>query len=397
MLVEFSVQNFRSIHQRQTLSLVASKDKTFRDTHTIETKVSAVPHVLRSAGMYGANGSGKTNLLHALGYFQWFVKSCFSRSPEEPTALVSFAFQDEEGRQSPAEFEVTLLLDGVRYQYGFRLDAQRIHEEWLLVYKSQKGQTWFERKYHPDTGKYEFQFSEKLLGAKKVWQESTRPNALFLSTAVQFNSEMLHPVFDWIANKMVFIALFNDAHLFSGYTASRLTDPVFRGRILSFMQGSDISVSDIQLRSDNNRVYFLHRAANRDAFLDLADESLGIQRLFALTGPVLNVLEQGLLLVVDELESSLHPLLVQRLVELFHDPKVNTKGAQLVFTTHNTFLFDQSMFRRDQIWLVEKNTQQATELIPLTEFQIRKDLVLDKAYLEGRFGAIPIFSDLKEV
>ena len=351
-----------------------------------------MPHVLRSAGMYGANGSGKTNLLHALGYFQWFVKSNFSRSPEEPTVLVPFAFQDEEGRQSPAEFEVTLLLDGVRYQYGFRLDAHRIHEERLLVYKSQKGQAWFERKYNSETGKYEVQFSEKLLGAKKVWQESTRSNALLLSTAVQFNSEMLHPVFDWIANKMVFIALFNDAHLLPGYTASRLADPAFCGRILSFLQGSDIPVSDIQLRSDNNRVYFLHRAGNRDVFLDLADESLGTQRLFALTGPVLDILEQGLLLVVDELESSLHPLLVQRLLELFHDPKVNTKGAQLVFTTHNTLVFDQSTFRRDQIWLVEKDTSEATRLVPLTEFQIRKDLSLEKAYLDGRFGAIPILT-----
>lgn len=392
MLVEFSVQNFRSILERQTLSLVASKDKTYLRTHTTATSVTAVPHVLNSVGLYGANGSGKTNMLHAFGYFQWFVKNNFARQPEMNTSLVPFAFQDEEGQQSPAEFEVTILLNGVRYQYGFRLDTQRIHEEWLLVYKSQKGQAWFERKYHTETGKYEVQFSEKLQGAKKVWQEATRPNALLLSTAVQFNSEMLNPVFDWIVNKMVFIALANDATLLPGYTASRLGDPVVRGRILSFLQGSDIPISDIQLRSDNNRVSFLHRAGERDVLLDLADESLGTRRLFELTGPVLDILELGLLLVVDELESSLHPLLVQRLLDLFHDPSVNTKGAQLVFTTHNTLLLDQTTFRRDQIWLVEKNAQQATELTPLTEFQIRKDLALEKAYLEGRFGAIPIFA-----
>lgn len=391
MLVEFSVKNFRSIHERQTLSLVASKDKTYLGTHTTTTQVAAVPHVLRSVGIYGANGSGKSNLLHAMGYFQWFVRSNFSRSPELDTSLVPFAFQDEQGRQSPAEFEVTILLDGVRYQYGFRLDAHRVHEEWLLVYKSQKGQAWFERKYHEESGKYEFQFSDKLLGAKKVWQDSTRSNALLLSTAVQFNSEMLTPIFDWIVNKVIFIALFNDAQFLPAYTTSRLSDPSARERILSFLQGSDIPISDIQLRPDNNRVSFLHRAGDHDVLLDLADESLGTQRLFALTGPVLEILERGLLLVVDELESSLHPLLVRRLLDLFHDPQVNTKGAQLVFTTHNTQLLDQSVFRRDQIWLVEKDNTQATTLVPLTDFQIRKDLVLEKAYLEGRFGAVPFF------
>jgi AAA15 family ATPase/GTPase len=159
MLVEFSVQNFRSIHQRQTLSLVASKDKTLQDSHTIQTGVSAVPRVLRTAGLYGANGSGKTNLLHAFGFFQWFVKNNFSRSPDDPTNLVPFAFQSDEGRSEPGEFEATILIDGVRYQYGFRMDAQRIHEEWLLVYKTQKGQAWFERAYRPDTGKYEYQFN----------------------------------------------------------------------------------------------------------------------------------------------------------------------------------------------------------------------------------------------
>lgn len=391
MILEFSVQNYRSIHQRQTLSLVASKDKTSLETHATATGVSAVPYVLRSASLYGANGSGKSNLLRALSFFQRFVSTNFSRAPDDPTLLVPFRFQSKEDQEVPAEFEVTILLDGVRYQYGFRLDGHRIHEEWLLAYKTQKGQTWFERKLDLKSGKYEVQFSDKLQGAKKVWQESTRPNALLLSTAVQLNSEMLHPIFDWIMNKMVFIAVYNDAELWPQLTTSLLQDMSKRRQILSFLQGCDIPVSDIHLHHGNNRVYFQHLMGDREMILDLADESLGTQRLFALTGPVLEILEQGLVLVIDELESSLHPLLVRRLLELFHDPKVNRKGAQLVFTTHNTLLLDQSLFRRDQIWLVEKDNSQATTLVPLTDFQIRKDLVLEKAYLEGRFGAIPFF------
>jgi len=390
MLVEFSVQNFRSIHQRQTLSLVASKDKTLLGSNTISTNVSAVPRLLPSVGLYGANGSGKTTLLNALSYFQWLVRTSFSRSPEDSTLLVPFAFQDNPN-ETLGELEVTLLIDGVRYQYGFRLDSQRIHEEWLLAYKTQKGQAWFERKYNPATDKDEYQFSDKLQGAKKIWQESTRSNALFLSTAIQFNSEMLRPVYDWIANKMLSLINFGVGPIGSTWTAARLVDPVAREQILSFLRKSDIQVHDIK-QADNNRLYFQHRVGGREQFFDLETESLGTQKLFSLAGPVLQILDLGMVLVIDEMENSMHPLLVQRLLELFHDPAVNKKGAQLVFSTHNTLLLDQSMFRRDQIWMVEKDANEATKLVPLTEFKVRKDLSLEKAYLQGRFGAIPILT-----
>lgn len=396
MLVEFSVQNFRSIRDRQTLSFVASKDKTFLDTHTIETKVSSVPRVLRTVGIYGANGSGKSNLLNALFVFQWFVETSFSRSPQDPTTHMPFAFQDKGGIDQPSEFEAIFLIEGVRYQYGFRMDKFRVHEEWLLVYQTQKGQAWFERRYRPETGKDEYKFSEKLLGAKKVWEESTRSNALFLSTAVQLNSEMLRPVFEWITKQMRSFSAFGTDSFPTDWSRILLADNAAKAQILSFLQKCDISVNDIH-QSENKDLYFQHRVGSQNFYIPFTNESLGTQRLFTLAGPILWVLQSGQLALVDELESSLHPLLVQRLLELFNDPKVNTKGAQLVFTTHNTLLLDQSIFRRDQFWLVEKDTSEATRLVPLTDFHIRKDLVLDKAYLDGRFGAVPIFPDIKEI
>ena len=389
MFIDFSVQNFRSIRERQTLSLVATKDKTYQDTHVVETGNSAVPRALRTAGLYGANGSGKTNLLRAFEYFHLLVKQSFAFVPDSGTNLVPFALQ-ENPQSSVAEFEITLLIDAVRYQYGFRLDRQRILEEWLIVYRSQRGpgQTWFERRYDPAAGKDSYQFSEKLTGAKKVWQESTRSNALFLSTAVQFNSEMLRPLYDWIANRPVFL---NPGPIDPSYTSQRLSDTKFQGRVLSFLQASDIPVADIRIRPEDGRTYFQHVTSQGEAIFDLLDESLGTQRLFALTGPVLDILEKGLILIVDEIESSLHPLLVRRLLELFHDPATNRSGAQLLFTSHSTLLFDQSLFRRDQIYLVEKDLAQATNLVPLSDFQVRKDLILEKAYLDGRFGAVPVF------
>lgn len=396
MLVEFSVQNFRSIRDRQTLSLVASKDKKFLETHTIETHVSAVPRVLRTAGIYGANGSGKSNLLNALNVFLWFVRTSFSRSPQDPTAHMPFAFQDQEGTNQPSEFEAIFLIDGIRYQYGFCMDGARIHEEWLLVYQTQKGQAWFERKYRPETGKDEYRFSEKLLGAKKIWEEATRSNALFLSTAVQFNSEMLRPVFDWITKRILPFNVFGTDSFPADWTKELMTDDASKSQILSFLQKCDILVSDIH-QSETKELFFQHQVGGQSFNLPFTSESLGTQRLFSLSGPILGVLRMGAVAIVDELESSLHPLLVQRLIEMFHDPEVNTKGAQLVFTTHNTLLLDQSMFRRDQFWLVEKDTSEASRLVPLLDFQIRKDLVLERAYLEGRFGAVPIFSDLKKI
>ncbi|MBK8804802.1 MAG: ATP-binding protein [Fibrobacteres bacterium] len=392
MLVEFSVENFCSIRDRQTLSLVASKDKKFLETHTLETKVSAVPRLLRAVGVYGANGSGKSNLLNALTVFHWFVETSFSRSPQDPTAQMPFAFQDNGGFDQPSEFEAIFLINGVRYQYGFRMDKSRIHEEWLLVYQTQKGQAWFERRFQPETGKDEYKFSEKLLGAKKVWEEATRPNALFLSTAVQFNSEMLRPIFEWITNHINSFNVFGADSFPIDWSKSLLADSAKKSQILSFLQKCDISVSDIH-QSDNKDLFFQHRVGSRNFYIPFNNESLGTRRLFTLAGPILEVLQRGELVIVDELESSLHPLLVRRLLELFHDPKVNAKGAQLVFTTHNTQLLDQTTFRRDQIWLVEKDVSESTRLVPLTEFQIRKDLSLEKAYLDGRFGAIPILSN----
>lgn len=391
MLVEFSVQNFCSIRDRQTISLVASKDKTFLDTHTLETKVSAVPRLLRSVGVYGANGSGKSNLLSALSVFQWFVETSFSRSPQDSTAHMPFAFQDNGGMDQPSEFEAIFLINGVRYQYGFRMDKLRIHEEWLLVYQTQKGQVWFERRFKPETGKDEYKFSEKLLGAKKVWEEATRPNALFLSTAVQFNSEMLRPVFEWITKQIRPFHVFGKDSFPTDWSKMLLADSAAKNQILSFLQKCDIAVNDIH-QSENKDLFFQHRVGSRNFYIPFISESLGTQRLFTIAGPILDVLQRGELAIVDELESSLHPLLVRRLLDLFHDPNVNTKGAQLVFTTHNTQLLDQSTFRRDQIWLVEKDSSEATRLVPLTEFQIRKDLSLEKAYLDGRFGAIPILN-----
>lgn len=413
MLLDFSVRNFKSFRDRQTLSLVASKDKALAHTHTLPTGIAGIPTVLRSAVLYGANASGKTNLLSALQYMQQVVVQSFAFGPVGSTGFVPFRL-DRASATEPGEFEITVLLDGVRYQYGFRLDGLRIRNEWLLVYKTQKGQAWFDRSHNLETGKDEYQFSDKFTGAKKLWQEATRPNALFLSTAVQFNSELLRPLFEWFATQPIF---FNPLPMSADYTTSRLEERPFHDQVVSFLRSSDIAVVEIQVATSqgvgphfnldlstgkmetaqkeflHKRPQFHHVTEFGEALFELHEESMGTQRLFALAGPVLDILEKGRLLVVDELESSLHPFLVAHLVDLFHDPVRNPKGAQLLFTTHDTNLLDLKRLRRDQVWFVNKDSTEASTLEPLSDYNVRNVLSLEKAYLQGRFDAVPILSN----
>jgi AAA15 family ATPase/GTPase len=415
MLVEFRAANFRSVRDELTLSLVASKDKTSRNTHTMPTGVSAVPHLLRSAAIYGANASGKSNVLKALQYMRGVVlESASLVQPGQTYAVQPFRL-DPAYANKPTEFEVTFLIDGVRYQYGFAMTSERITSEHLLVYKAFKPQRWFERYYDVETGKDHFEFGSGLKGPKSVWEQATRPNALFLSMAVQLNSEALRPIFEWFARKLV---VFNDqAPLTPQPSLQRLKDRERRSQIRSFLASADISIADIdvitstvpgqavhfdlttgttELRTEQieqNRLLFRHVTAAGEAVFDLSEESSGTQSLLFLSGPVLDALENGLVLVVDELDTSLHTLLVRELVRLFNSPATNRYGAQLIFTTHDTSLLDADLFRRDQIWLVEKDSDQASVLLPLSDFSPRKGEALERGYLAGRYGGVPFIAD----
>ena len=415
MLVEFRVKNFRSLRDEQVLSMVASKDKTSQDTHTIATGIKAAPTLLRSAVIYGANASGKSNLIKALQTMRGVViESASVIQPGQTYAVQPFRL-DAESAGQPTDFEVTFLLGGVRYQYGFAMTQQRIVREHLLVYKAFKPQKWFERYFDADTGKDVYEFGSGLKGPKNVWEGATRPNALFLSMAVQLNSDALRPVFDWFAGKLV---IFNEqAQLNPQISIQKLKLAEGRKEICNFLSAADISIADIdvvtrkvpgqavhfdlvagktEVRSEEveeHQLRFHHTTQNGKAVFDLGDESAGTRNLLFLSGPVLDILSQGLTLVIDELDTSLHTLLVRELVQLFHNPKANAGGAQLIFTTHDTSLLDApDLLRRDQVWFVEKNRDQSTALVGLSEFSPRKNEALERGYLMGRYGGVPILS-----
>ncbi len=415
MLLDFRVKNFRSLRDEQTLSLVAAKDKSLQVLNTMPSGIKAAPTLLRSVAIYGANAGGKSNLIKALQYMRAVVAESASVMQPDQTFNIQPFRLDALSLAQPTEFDVSFVLDGVRHQYGFELTAQRVTREYLLVYKAFKPQQWFERNYDAASGKDVYDFGVGLKGPKSVWEGATRPNALFLSMAVQLNSEQLKPVFAWFVNKL---AIFNEiTPLGQHFSVDMLRKPEGKRAICDFLTSADISISDIEVvtrkvsgqdvhfdmaagktevlneEQEVNELLFHHVTDQGKAVFSLGDESMGTRNLLFLTGPVLDILDNGMALVVDELDSSLHPLLVRRLVELFQNPAVNKKGAQLIFTTHDTSLLDPDLFRRDQIWFVEKDPDQASKLYPLSDFSPRKNEALERGYLMGRYGALPFLGD----
>jgi AAA15 family ATPase/GTPase len=416
MLLEFRTNNFRSLRDEQVLSMVASTDKTLLDTHAQATGLKAAPHVLRSAVVYGANASGKSNLVKALQYMRGVVLESATLQPGQTFDRLQPFKLDTISSTQPTAFEVTFILAGVRYQYGFAMNSQRIVSEQLLVYKAFKPQRWFARHFDAESGKDVYEFGPSFKGAKNLWEGATRPNALFLSVAVQLNSEALRQVFGWFANRLV---IFNDQSPLSlHFSVQMLKQEAQRKAISEFLRAADISIADIEVATKQAMVHaikfdlstgkreeavseqavdevrFHHITEHGKAVFDLMDESSGTQKLLLLTGPILDILNKGLTLVVDELDTSLHTLLVQALVRLFHRPDVNTGGAQLIFTTHDTSLLDAyGLFRRDQIWFVEKHWDQSSLLYSLLNFSPRKNEALERGYLQGRYGALPFLRD----
>lgn len=416
MLLEFRVRNYRSIRDEQVLTLIASGDKELAETHLAPTGLKAASHALRSAVVYGPNASGKSSLLRALDYLRAVVAESATVIQPGQTYNVQPFKLDPASAQQPTEFEITFLLAGVRHQYAFSMTTQRIVSESLLVYRSSKPTQLFNRQ-HVDGDVYDYEFSTYLSGPRKVWQESTRPNSLFLSMAAQLNSEQLGPVFNWIVRNIVFLPA--GASVLPDFTTALLATADGRASIREFLSAADISIADVQVvsrkamhaqwvmsasgvqqASQEERELlmpiFEHSTPKGSAKFELHDESEGTQRLYGLIAPVLDCLREGRVLVVDELDSSLHTLLVRRLIAMFQTPELNPHGAQLIFSTHDTSLLDHTLFRRDQIWFTEKDADQATRLYPLTDFSPRKQEAWERGYLAGRYGAVPFFAEWPE-
>ncbi|HKC62997.1 MAG TPA: ATP-binding protein [Pyrinomonadaceae bacterium] len=413
MLIRFRVENHRSIYKEQELSFVAASLSDFPE------KVVYIEQqdidLLRTVGIYGANASGKSNVLNALKFMQSAVED--SQRAWKPDGGVprSPFLLDPAAVSKPSFFEVDFLLNGSRYTYGFVVDSKRVLEEWLYAYPQGRKQKWFTRDASESP---EFSFSRSLTGENKSIQALTRNNSLFLSAAAQNNHQMLSPIFQWFSTSLEFKDEGNRKN--PAVTAIDFRNPEYQAGILSIIQNSDLGITNIDIEDeeisevikqmleialkDNPerlelimkdptvvQVTLHHRSevAGSDIPIPFSDESHGTQALFALAGPIVEALAKGRLLCVDELDASLHPLMAIEIVKMFNDPKRNPHNAQLLFNTHDTNILECGDLRRDQIWFTEKDANGATHLYPLTDYKARKEENLKRGYLQGRYGAVP--------
>ncbi|MBC7977282.1 MAG: ATP-binding protein [Myxococcales bacterium] len=410
MLIWFRLANHRSIRDEQALSLEPGNV----DGSGERVREAGGTSLLSLIAIYGANASGKSNLLGGLAFMRdAVVRSHRFFAPEGGIPRTPFAWGTKAAE--PSLFEIAFQLDGVRYEYGFCADDQRFTEEWLYAYPSTRKQTWFERDGD------ELKLGENLHGENRTIEKITRPNSLFLSAAAQNRHAQLSPVFRWFAAirnlnlrtpaRWSFQAgssppPANFAHWWKARSSIPVEDQAERldvrqAQFRELLRAADFGIDDIEVLGDptsRHRVMVKHRSARDDAWLPLEEESHGTQQVFALAPSALDALASGSLLLIDELDASLHPLLSLKLIETFHDPRQNPRNAQLLFTTHDTALLGSLLgaapLRRDQVWLTEKDDEGATRIYPLTDFRPRKEENLERGYLQGRYGAIPFLEQL---
>jgi len=420
MLVEFRVKNYRSIKDEQVLSLVASTDDTLEDNLI---NVGKLP-LLKAAGIYGPNASGKSNLIRAMRTMQQMILNSAGDKPGSGTSAEPFLF-DDKSQKEPTSFEIIFYHNKIRYQYGFTATKERIYDEWLFAAPKKSNQKWFERSFDKKTGETDWKFGSYYKGEKIKLTEKTRDNALFLSVAAQWNHEQLTSVYKWFKDNLMIIS--PDIALPS-ITAQWLLDSAndVSGAISTIMKNADFGISGLRIKPANinmdmNNVHlqspnkisregilkdlenlieedsiFKHLEAlhqntkGHDIPLSIEEESDGTQRFLKLLWTWFPSIKNGCTLLVDELETSLHSLLSRELIKIFQDPDINKSGAQLVFATHDTTLLDPDLFRRDQIWFTEKDNSGATQLFPLSDYKPRRGEAIQKGYIAGRYGAIPI-------
>lgn len=392
MLLRFRTANVRSLRDEQELSFVVPEHESSTAARELglgrDRSVSVFPLI----GIFGANASGKSNVLAALvdmrsavlnSYARW---ASFEGIPRKPFVL------DPKGESEPSFFEVDLVIDEVRWTYGFELGSARIEAEWLHSYPRGHRQVWLDRDAsRPEA--YEWPGSRVKDRAQLV--RRTRLDALLLSTAGTDNHPQLSPLFHWFRRNLWLINPEDERAQREGFTTRELSGSRAR-RINELLRVADLGITGaefVEKGKDQAEVKLVHRSATGDVAFDWRDESFGTRSWFALLGPLLLALDEGAVLLIDELDASLHPRFAAEIVRLFHDPQANPQGAQLIFTSHDPSVLTTPsggrLLEPGQAWLTEKGKDGATELYPLTAAFPGEDEDLMKSYLAGAFGAVP--------
>ena len=427
MLLSFRFANHRSFRDEQQLNLTpiyGSEEST-----AVDARLEAVPVV----GIFGANASGKSNVISALEYAVAMIgRSDRESEPGLPPRRQPFRLRPN-FKTSPSSYAVDLTVGGIRHTYGFILNDQQILEEWLYSYPLQRKRIVFER-----SGQ-DFNWGEESgrSSAKRISEIVSR-TSLFLSTTARFNlaeanaddstAESLHGTYTTLRQKTSVPQ--TTIETFLGYEQhyyGLLEDPLKRKRIVNLLRAADVGLSDVRVRPDGywvggsfipgddpnieelvyqsersalvtrSEVSFLHNGEHGTAALGIGEESSGTLRLVEVAASAISVLDDGGLMLIDEIDASLHPLLTAALIRLFQSPETNRNNAQIIFTTHDAALLGSidgdDVLRRDQVWFTDKGDDGASELFPLSEFKPRRQGEnRQKRYLNGSYGAIPELS-----
>ena len=384
MLLQFSITNHRSIKETAIISMKAAADKTMKEVLiSPDGKKELVPVM----AIYGANAAGKSNVIHALLLMREMVCGSYAKPlkgaelPYEPVAFV-------DGQTEPTTFEIIYYYESIKYAYGFSFDKDRIISEYLYHWPNGREALVFSR----EKDEYEFRESiqEQLTLAGR-----TSENRLYLTSSNEWNCAQTEKAYLWFQKNLRGL-------IATGVSNESTIDAIRKGgdgkqRILKEMMLADLGICNVELSGTKEKpiISTVHQLTDdsgekKQYTLLLGQESVGTQRFFSRIGLWMDALNSGAVLVVDEIEASMHPLLTRHLIEMIQDQTTNQNHAQLIFTTHDTGLLDLKLLRRDQIWFAEKDEKtMQTDIYALTEFSPRKEENIARGYLQGRYGAIP--------
>ncbi|MEA2013422.1 MAG: ATP-binding protein [Verrucomicrobiota bacterium] len=423
MLINFTCSNFLSFKEEKTLSLLAATPvKEFQDENVFKADRYKL---LKSAVIYGANASGKSNLLKAMIKMKnLLINSAKNSQKGEPLKIQPFQLS-ESTLKSPSKFEITFLVDNKKYRYGFEADNKEVKSEWLFFSTKIKEKPLFLRECE------DIQVFNKFKNAGGV-EKRTRENALFLSVCAQFNVEIAGDILEWFANFNIISGL-QDKHFQRFSEDMFLNNHDAKKLITDFVKKADLGIKDINikqlkvtddivpssmpseikqslLKEELSNISTLHNMYDHEgkisgkALFDFeSQESEGSKKYFRLSGPIIDTLKKGKILVIDELDARLHPILTAEIVRLFNSKETNPNNAQLIIATHDTNLLGAKIFRRDQIWFTEKDYSEASDLYSLVEYKlagrgkVRNDASFEKDYFQGRYGAIPFPGDFQSI
>jgi len=404
MILEFSIANFLSYKERVTFSMLANTSSGLDDNYLISNDKK----ILKTAAIYGANASGKTNLFKILTVIILMLRSSNNADINAKLPIIPFKF-DKESRNKPSEFEIKFILENIRYVYGFIADKNQIIEEYLYYYPNGRETKIFDR-----TNVNDYSFPQKDANVLNDIALKNAPNKFFIATATNWNYEKTKKPYNFLSMD---INTFNNLGelrelAFKQYLKNENKLKEFA---LDFMKKADFNIENykvietdvplevlasipdfikISMKEKPKAFTSLFRHKNSDMELTYEEESMGTQIIFSFIPFIMDALNNKKIVIVDEIDRSLHPYLVEMLVQMFNDKEINKNGAQLIFNTHDTNLLNLNILRRDQIWFTEKdNSSGISDLYPLSDFSVRKSENIEKGYMLGRYGAVPFIKN----